>query len=112
MVFMTKRQEATEVMLGATNIVTIMRGLALAREWERESSSGASYRPILHLLADVGFAPDFTMDVLARSMFFWDVVQGVEVFRLQGCALTDAQILDRAANMTAGLTGNYKITPL
>lgn len=108
---MTKKRMATEAMRDATDVRMVAEAMRLAREWEYENVTGTM--KIMPLLALIGFEPEVSAAPSVRGQLFWDIVQGVEVLRCRdGLALSDDKILERAANIVAGLTGNYKITPL
>jgi hypothetical protein len=113
---MTKREEATVVLATCSDSIALLRGIRLAREWEESEKlpTDVATQSLPRLLFLCGFAPSSAVDAPpVRSQLYWDIVSGVEIIRsLHGFAITDAQILDRAANIVAGLIGNYKITPL
>jgi hypothetical protein len=104
---------ASAEMLLAKDMVGLLRACAAARAWEK--TLGTNFRPLAWLMLHAcNFAPSNAEGTPAvKTTFFWDLVQGIDVLRMRdGITLMDAQILERAANIYAGLTGNYKITPL
>ena len=108
---MTKRVQASQAFGAATDVAKLNHAIQLARIWEdREPGARA---PLYLLAARCGFAPgNSTVLPPTHQQLFWDLMAGVEVLRTRGHQLTDEEITERAANIYAGLTGNYKITPL
>jgi hypothetical protein len=112
---MTKRMEASLALANATDVVKLNQAIRLAREWERSADESvySERAPLALLAARCGFAAGNSNTFHpTQQQLFWDLMAGVEVLRSKGFMLADEEIVDRAANMFAGLNGNYKITPL
>ncbi len=91
------------------DVAQLRRAIEMARLWEKRMKRAEM--PLVALVTLFDFVPE--PSVLVKSQLFWDIVSGIDVLRVRdGFALSDVQILERAANMMSGLIGNYKFTPL